>query len=350
MTLRGLRNCKAVPSTAVVLVLGLVASFVVMLVGAGPSMAMTAQDASGIPGQQVTVLLSNQQANPAFTYWQVAAPANTSIANAQGNQGGGLSPFACSFTATAAQCGPSGNGGWGAGNTVTLTLTISPAAPAGSYAGSTSLPNESANFTVTVLPPPAPTVDSPASGSQALNPQPQVSGTKLAGHSLRLSLDGQAACLVPADAATLLSCTPPAPLAPGPHTASAVQTSPGCSTSTASDTASFEVLEPAQLLPGHAGPDTIIPGRTVAHEISFTNNGPGTARGVAAGAASADLLIADCVLSGSTVPCSSLREGTLSLGDLAPGTAAIVSMNLMLPVRVPHRRHARVDRRPPALA
>lgn len=308
------------------------ATFVVMVAQAAPALAMTAQDSSGLPGQQVTVLLSNQQANPAFTYWQVTAPANTSIANAQGNQGGGLSPFSCTFTASSAQCGPSGNGGWGAGNTVTLTLVISPAAPAGSYTGSTSLPNESANFTVTVLPPPAPTVDSPAPGTQTLDPQPQLSGSKLAGHSLQVVLDGQTVCSVPADAATLWSCTPPAPLAPGPHTASAVQTSPGGSPSPASNTLAFEVLEPAQLLPGISGPDTIIPGRTIAHELSFSNNGPGTARGVTAGASSPDFLLTECALAGAPVPCASLSGGTLSLGDLAPGATATVSVQLTLPV------------------
>lgn len=285
-----------------------------------------------MPGQQVTVLLANQQANPAFTFWQVTAPPNTTIANAQGNQGGGLTPFSCSFNAVSAQCGPSGNGGWGAGNTVTLTLTINPDAPAGSYTGATSLPNESANFTVTVLPPPAPTVDSPAPGTQTLDPQPQLSGSKLAGHSLQVVLDSETVCSVPADAATLWSCTPPAPLAPGPHTASAVQTSPGGSPSPTSNTLSFEVLEPAQLLPGHAGANTIIPGRTVSHELSFTNNGTGTAQGVTAGATSPDFLLTECALSGAPVPCASLSGGNLSLGDLTPGTSAVVSANLTLPV------------------
>lgn len=335
MTLRSLQRSSATPVAAAVLALSLMAGFFVAMLGATPAAAMSASNASGYPGQEVTVLLTNQQTNPAFTYWLITAPPNTSIANAQGNQSGGLAPFSCNFSAQSAQCGPSANGGWGAGNTVLLTLVIDPTAAAGSYSGSTSLPNENTEFVVTVLPPPAPTVVSPSPGSQTLNQQPQISGSKLPGHSVDVAIDGQPACTAPPDATTVWSCTSSAPLGAGNHGVSAFQTSPGGSRSPHSGPVSFTILEPAQLIPSHTGVDTIIPGRTVTHELKFTNNGPGVALDVTIGASSTEFSIADCQFSGAVVSCPDLINGTLSLGDLEFGATAVVTVHLSLPVDAP---------------
>lgn len=284
------------------------------------------QNASGYPGEQVTVVIRNDSTGPVFTNWTVQAPPGTSIVSAGGSAASGSSPFPCNGSGTVVQCGPSGAGGWAAGNIVTVNLQIDAGATAGFTSGTSSIEgSESGTYGVTVLAPPAPEITAPANGLRTLDPQPAISGTKRAGNSATAFVDGVFVCNVPADAATTWTCLPAAPLAPGVHAITATQTSPAEDVSSASAPISVEILTPAALSVAQSGAETVVPTVQIERSITVTNTGPGVAEAVTATVDLGGFPATTCTVAGTATDCTLLGSGA-NLGDLASGAAAQISI------------------------
>ena len=204
--------------------------------------AITATNASGYPGDVVSITIQNQQAQGRVT-WPINAAAQTTFAAVPASANPpGTQPFSCPLTSsTQAVCGPPASS-WAAGNRVVAQLLISPNAPAGTYTGSTAVGNESTSFTVEVLAPPAPPIAAPAADSVTTDQTPTLSGSRRAGNSVTVTVDDTTVCTVPAGPGTDWLCTPENELAFGAHTVTATQTSPGGDTSPAT-TVSFTVVD-----------------------------------------------------------------------------------------------------------
>lgn len=317
--------------SAFLLIFGLLATVFVATAAVPPVTAMAASSTYGFPGETVTVLLTRQQTGPAASVWTITAPPHTTIISAGGNNGGGSGSLNCSIiSASLAQCSPSTGQGWGAADRVIMTLAISPLAAAGSYQGSSAAAGDTAIFTVVVLAPPAPAVDSPTPGMETLDRRPRIEGSKQAGNSVTVDIDGRPQCIVPADVLTSWSCTVSDQLEYGHHSLTAVQSSPAGSPSPPSPPIPFTVLEPAHIGLSQAGAEYAIPGRSVARRLTVANNGPGTARSVTIGVSSREIHITECRHAGEAFPCSALTDGDFALGDVAVG--ASVSLDLAVSV------------------
>ncbi|MGV2985246.1 Ig-like domain-containing protein [Microbacterium sp. AGC85] len=285
---------------------------------AAPAQAMTqVQQATGYPGDQVTIVIRNDNTGPAFSPWNVNAPAGTSIVSASGSAASGSSQFPCSGSGASVVCGPSGAGGWAAGNLVTVVLQIDAAAAAGVTTGASDIPgSESGSYSITVLAPPAPEIIAPSDGSRTLDTQPTITGTKRAGYGSNVLIDGADSCAIAADAGTTWSCTPSTPLAIGIHAITATQTSPGGDVSPSSAAVSVEVLEPAALAVTHAGVTTTPPAVVVERIVSVANGGPGIAEAVSASVDLGGFPATTCTVAGVDTDCAILPGG-VALGDLA---------------------------------
>lgn len=295
---------------------------------------MAGSTASGYPGDTVAVTVQNQALGPANTFWVSTAPVGTTIVAASGVSPGGTIPFGCSVAAGggSASCGPSGAGGWAAGNVVTLQLAIAPTAAAGTVTGSSSLGGETGSFGVQVLAPPAPGITAPAAGP-TLDTAPAVSGTKRAGNSVAVVEGATPVCAVPADSATTWSCTPAAPFPFGSHTLGVTQSSPaGDSSPTSSLT--FTVLEPAALALEPGGPATVVPGTTVTRSVTLRNTGPGAAVSPTLSLALSGVAPVECAVAGAVVPCADLAAG-VALADLPAGGAVTATVVVAVPSTTP---------------
>lgn len=294
---------------------------VIGMVAAGPvptAQAMTQIGAaSAYPGDSVQVQVQNTVAGAPGSFWTITAPPGTTVTAASGASASGSFPFTCSLAPSGASCGPSSAGGWAAGNIVTMTLAIDPGRAAGLATGFTSIPVDEGSFRVTVLPPPAPTIASPAEGSRSLESAPVITGDKRAGNTASVSVDGAQACAIPADASTTWTCQSPT-LAPGQHTATATQTSPAGDASPVSTTRTFEVLEPAALALTQTGPASAVPTVPVERVVTVTNTGPGTAVAASVSIDLGGFPATTCSIDGSVQDCSILAAG-VPLGDLASG-------------------------------
>ncbi len=296
-----------------------------------PARAMTqVGTASGYPGETVQVQVQNSIAGAPNTLWTINAPAGTTIVSAAGSSPGGSASFGCTPTASGVACGPSSAGGWAAGNIVTMQVRINDNRAAGTALGVSFIPGDEGVYRITVLAPPAPTIQAPTTGTRSLETQPTIAGTKRAGNSASITIDGAPACTIPADSATTWTCPAPAPLAPGTHAFAATQTSPAGDISPASDVTSYEVLEPAALTLTPGGPDTAIPTVALTRTLSITNTGPGAATGTTVTLTLGGFPATACRVGATPVDCSALTTGR-DLGTLAAGQTIELSIDGAVP-------------------
>ncbi|MCS3844955.1 Ig-like domain-containing protein [Microbacterium sp. AK031] len=228
-------------------------------------------------------------------------------------------------------CGPSGAGGWASGNLVTVVLQIDAGAAADVTSGTSDIAgSESGSYSITVLAPPAPEITAPADGVRTLDTQPATTGTKRAGHSTNVFVDGAQTCAIAADAGTTWSCTPSTPLAIGLHVITATQTSPAGDISPTSAAVSVEVLKPAALTVTHAGATTTPPAVVVDRIVSVANGGPGAAEAVSASVDLGGFPAISCTVAGVDTDCAILPGG-VALGDLASSAAVEIRATGIVP-------------------
>ncbi|MVA74554.1 hypothetical protein GC722_00670 [Auraticoccus sp. F435] len=227
----------------------LVAAAAVLLpaAGSGPAAAITTTAGQGRPGEVVAVELVTERDQGRAT-WVVQAPPGTSFTRApRTDEGPGASGSSCPLvSATEARCEP--RTGWPAGTRLRAELTIAATAPAGTTTGTSSVGDESSGWSLTVLPPPAPTLTAPAvtrdRTPELRGTRDVVPGPERLGHAVTVSDDqGRLVCSVPAAAETSWRCTPDE-LPVGESVLLARQTSPGGSTSPASTPQVVRVVAP----------------------------------------------------------------------------------------------------------
>ncbi|WP_114559841.1 hypothetical protein [Desertihabitans aurantiacus] len=212
-------------------------------VGAVPALAITSSGGAGRPGEAVAVELVNER--PQQGPWLVRAPAGTTFAATPSVQGGGSSRSSCVVVdTTETRCVRQGR--WPAGSRLRARLAIAHTAPAGGVTAISTVGEETAGYTITVLPPPPPTLRVPATTRDRT---PTLSGTREVlpgsggpGHSVTVTdADGRRLCAVPAGNEAAWSCTSQE-LPLGESVLVARQTSPGGSTSPASDPSVVRVV------------------------------------------------------------------------------------------------------------
>lgn len=216
--------------------------------------AMSATDASGRPNDIVSVTVRNESAQPRGD-WTIQAPPNTTFAGvSRSDNPPGTLPFSCPLeSATLARCRVSAS--WAAGNRVTSELIIDRSAAVGSYRGRSVVGSESATFTVTVLPPPAPVVTAPAEGTLSVTGPVRISGTRRPGHRVDVVVDGRPSCTATSAEDLEWSCEPVERFGLRRHTLQATQTSQGGDVSPAT-TVRFRVIDQLLVLQPVSGTRT----------------------------------------------------------------------------------------------
>ncbi|RCK69885.1 hypothetical protein DT076_07570 [Desertihabitans brevis] len=271
-------------------------------VGAVPALAITSSGGEGRPGEVVAVELATER--PQQGPWLVRAPAGTIFAATPSVQGGGPGSSCVVVDATEARCVRQGR--WPAGSRLRARLAIADTAPAGSVSATSTVGEETAGYTVTVLPPPPPRLSAPATTRDRT---PTLRGTREAlpssggpGHSVTVTdADGRRLCQVPAGNEAAWSCTP-RELPLGETVLVARQTSPGGSTSAASEPSVVRVVGEVRL-------DHPVDGSsTFARDVTVSGTAdPGSEVRVA--------------LSGrrATAPVSDRGRFTVDFDDVSPG-------------------------------
>lgn len=283
------------------------------------------QEAAGLPGEQVTVLIRNDEAVATAADWILAAPPGTHIVGASGM--GMSTAFPCEVVGQTVRCGPPAPGGWALGDTVTLTLEIDAAAAAGEKIGvSTIAGNASDPFAVIVLAPPAPAITSPADGLRTLEASPTIAGDKRAANGVTVFIDGSLVCTIPADTALTWSCIPAVPLAVGAHAITAVQTSPAGDSSPAEGPISVEVLGHATLSVKESGAKTAFSGARIERIVTVTNVGPASTEAVAVAVDLDGFPATECAAGATRIDCDLLPDGA-DIGDLAPGSSERIHLS-----------------------
>lgn len=289
------------------------------------------------PGGTVVATIQNQQGGTGN--WTITAPPQTVITGAASRPGTGLGQFSCTPVngGEQATCGTST---WGIGNQVLITLAVDPTATLGTKTGSSGIdPFEApAPYSVTVTAPAAPvvpTITAPPAGTESIDRQPTITGTKTTGEAattgtvLTTTIDGEPLCTVPAGPDADWSCTSTTPLAVGQHTVAATQTDRFGQTSPTA-TSTFTVLAAAGLRVTQSGGGRILAGFPAVRTATVRNPGAGEARGVVLSATRGSLQALRCEVDGARIDCSSLRDG-LDLGTLAPGAQRVVRLTVAAP-------------------
>jgi hypothetical protein len=309
-------------------VLGVLLVAAAVILPSAPASAMTQVGAvpSGVPGASVQAIVQNQSAGTGT--WTITAPPDTSITLAQSVPAPGLGQFTCA-PVNGGQQADCQTSTWGVGNQVAITMTIDPAADAPqTVQGSSTISGvESGQFSVSIVrpaPPAAPTVTAPAAGSESIATRPAVTGTKLAGDSATVTLDGEPFCAPPADTATTWACTPPADLAVGEHTVTATQTDRFGQVSPPT-TSTFTVLAPATLTITQPARTEVIPTRPVTHTVVVADSGTGEARGVVVVVDLGGFPATTCTVDGTAVDCGTLPTG-IGFGTVAPGVSHTIAL------------------------
>ncbi|MFJ4295191.1 Ig-like domain-containing protein [Curtobacterium sp. NPDC089689] len=315
----------------------LVAGSVLVPATAAQAMTQVGTPPSVQPGGSVVATIQNQQGGTGN--WTITAPPQTEIISAESRPGTGLGQFSCAPVNGGAQaaCGTST---WGVGNQVLVTLAVDPTATLGTKTGSSGIdPFEApAPYSITVTAPAAPvapTITAPPAGTESIDRQPTITGTKTTGEAattgtvLTATIDGEPLCTVPAGPDADWSCTPTAPLAVGQHTVEATQTDRFGQTSPTA-TSTFTVLAAAGLRITQSGGERILAGFPAVRTVTLSNPGAGEARGVVLSATRGRLQVPRCELDGTRIDCASLRDG-LDLGTLAPGAQRVLRLTVAAP-------------------
>ncbi|SBN62104.1 Ig-like domain (group 3) [Curtobacterium sp. 9128] len=309
--------------------LGFVLAIAAEVIPSAPASAMTQVGPvpSGVPGTQVVATVQNQTGGTGN--WTITAPPETRITAAATKPGTGLAPFTCTPSADGASAA-CGNLFWGAPNTVDVQLVIDADATLGTKTGSSAIVpvDPAAPYSITVVAPAAPgapTITAPAAGSESIATQPTITGAKTAGNAATVTLDDQAPCTIPADAATTWSCPAPSePLTVGQHTVTATQADRFGQTSPVA-TSTFTVLASATFSITQSGATELLPTREATHTITIDNTGDGEARDVTFTADLGGFPATVCTVDGAAVDCSALPGG-VALGTLAPGASVVVTV------------------------